>query len=584
MLPLRLLILALVFPMLTTAATAIPPEIFLRWNQAGYAPERLKTLVAMSTADLTGRPWRIECAEAAPGTEPAAPILQGQFGPSLLGVGDHTPLPFNHTADFGALTAPGVYRFITEGAPPATLRIATAPYAELLNEPLRHLRLMRSGSPDVAPRRLSHPGDARAPLYVPRGDPAAGQWQPATPARTIDALGGWYDAGDQIKFTLNIAYTSYHLLLAYRLAPGLFGRPAADTPLPPLLAEARHGLEFLMRTFPDRETFLIQVGDENDHNQAERLPEDDPLDGRRPALCALSRTHMASAAAALALGARTFRELGRTADADRYAHQARALHARTLEPGTTAVAFERGQVNDFYLDPTEVDQRALAAAELHALTGEPAYLAEAIASAPPPADEVSWGSWNWLANAALAPHDPASRQRLLAETATYARHAATAGRPWGIPSSYTWGSLHRWIGAANAARIAALNAGAPADHDALFRAMLDYTFGCNNWGVSFVFSERLPNTVRHIYSPAYHLLKIFPTGALSEGPGSRALHDDLARHFSASADDPLARFDTAAAVFRDDSGDFMCQESTIGGQADLILMLTLASLPGSAAK
>lgn len=579
--PPRRLALCLTFTMLAVSSTSAA-EIYLRWNQAGYTPERPKSLVAMSTTDLAGQAWRLERVGTAPGSTTAAITLQGNFGPSDIGAGDHTPFPFNHTADFSALTTPGIYRFATAGAAPAELRVAAAPYGPLLNEPLRHLRLMRSGSTDVAPRRLSHRGDAQAPVFVPVGDPADGKWQTAVPARAIDASGGWYDAGDQIKFTLNIAYTSYHLLLAYRLHPEAFGRPPAAAPLPALLAEAHHGLEFLMRTFPDPDTFLIQVGDERDHEQSHRLPENDPLDGRRPALCALSRTHMAAAAAALALGARTFRELGRPADAERYTRQARTIHARTLEPGTVAVAFERGKINDFYLDPTETDQRALAAAELHALTGEPSYLAEAIAYTPPPGAEVSWASWNWLANTAIAPLDPTARQRLLAETASYAYRAANEGRPWSIPSPYTWGSLHRWIGAANAARLAALQFGAPADHDALFLGLLDYTFGRNNWGASFVFSERLPNTVRQIYNPTYHLLGIFPTGALSEGPGDRATHRLLEKHFNAAPGDPLARFDSPAAVFRDNSGDFMCQESTIGGQADLILLLTLASLPATA--
>ena len=74
---------------------------------------------------------------------------------------------------------------------------------------------MRSGSHDTLLRKFSHPGDARAPVFVPDGDPVNGKWKPAVPARTVDALGGWYDAGDQIKFTLNQAATTYHLLLAY---------------------------------------------------------------------------------------------------------------------------------------------------------------------------------------------------------------------------------------------------------------------------------------------------------------------------------------------------------------------------------
>ena len=113
---------------------------------------------------------------------------------------------------------------------------------------------------------------------------------------------------------------------------------------------------------------------------------------------------------------------------------------------------------------------------------------------------------------------------------------------------------------------------------ALFASILDYTFGRNNWGVSFLFSEQLPNTLRNLYSPAYRLLGEFPTGALSEGPGNRATHESLRRYFRIADDDAFHRFNTPAAVFFDNETDFMCQEATIGGQADLVLMLTLASL------
>ncbi len=562
--------LAMIVPLPTSA------EIHLRWNQAGFEPDAPKTLVAMSDTDLAGQRWTILRADF---VGLAEPVRQGKFGPSLVGKGDHTPFPFNHLADFSTLRTPGVYEFVVGGAPPARLQIADAPYAALLAEPLVHLRLMRSGSDVVAPRKPSHLGDARAQVVVPKGDPSDGKWQAATPARAVDVSGGWYDAGDQIKFTLNIAYTTYHLLLAYRLAPELHGRPAADASLPPLLAEAKHGLDYLLRVHPDSDTFVIQVGDERDHEQPYRLPENDALDGARPALCALSRTHMASAAAALALGARTFHELGRAEDATRCEAAALALFDRIHGPDTVQTAFERGQVNDFYHDATEGDQRALAAAELFELTGRRAFLDHAIAQSPPPGTEVSWGEWNWLANLALAPHDAAARERLLAETSGYAGKAATTGRPWGVPGPYVWGSLHRWIGAANAAKLASLRLERRADHEALFRDMLDYTFGRNNWGAGFLFSARLPNTVRNIYGPIYQLLDIFPTGALSEGPGNRATHESLERYFASTAESPLARFDTAAGVFRDSEKDFMCQESTIGGQADIVLMLTLASLP-----
>ncbi len=559
-----------VFAVLLAAAAPLRAEIFLRWNQAGYAPAQPKVLVALSDSDLAGREWQVAHGGV---------VMGGTFGASVTGAGDHTPFPFNHTADLGALTGPGEYVFTTTGAAPATIRIASDPYARLRPLPLRHLRVMRSGSHDTLLRKFSHPGDARAPVFVPDGDPANGRWKPAVPARTVDALGGWYDAGDQIKFTLNQAATTYHLLLAYRLQPGLFGRAHSKSDLPDVLDEARHGLEFLLRVHPDRDTFIIQVANAEDHNQGVRLPENDRLDGQRPALCALSRVHMGATAAALALGARTFGELGRAADAARYGAMARTIYARAREPDTVATAFERDDVNDFYRDPEPADQLAVAAMELHALGGEAAYLEQAKAYAPPAGTEVGWGDWNWLANAALAPHDTGAKQRLLDETAGYTRHARERGAPWGIPSRYVWGSLARWVGIANATRQTARLHGPSPGRDALFWGVTDYVFGRNNWGVSFMFAEGLPNSLRHLYSPAYKLLNAFPTGALSEGPGGRKLHDSLSRYFKIPADDPFHRFNTPAGVFFDNDTDFMCQEATITAQADLVLLLTLAALP-----
>jgi len=566
-------------------AACVPAQadVFLRWNHAGFRPGEAKSLVAMSDTDLTGRAWRIERLAAGSGSVALAtghpePVLRGEFAASVVGRGDHTPLAFNHVVDFSALSEPGVYRFTGPDGATAELQVDPAPYLRFVPEALRHLRVMRSGSNETILRQFSHPGDAHAAVWVPDGDVANGKWKPAEPAREVDALGGWYDAGDQIKFTLNVAYTTYHLLFAYRLDPAQFTRVNSRSDLPDVLDEARFGLEFLTRVFPDPDTFVIQVGDERDHHEPPRLPENDPLDGKRPALCALSRVHMGATAAALALGARTWRELGRADEAERYARLARAIFARALRPDAVTTAFERGRVNDFYLDPIDADQMTLAGAELFTLTGERSYLDTAIKLAPPAAELVSWGNWTWLANAALAASDPAAKAQLLAETDRYADRAATTGQPWSLPGHYTWASLHQWVAEANAAKIASLRVSPSAQRRELFGHMLDYTFGRNNWGVSFFFSEQLSNTVRQIYNPTYHILRAFPTGALSEGPGERGMHDALRSHFPAAGDDSLARFDTPAAVFVDSAGDFMCQETTVAGQSDIVLMLTLASL------
>jgi hypothetical protein len=565
--PRRLAVLLMSVLSFTSHARA---EIFYRWNQAGYSPQQPKSIVTLSETDLEGVEWSIRNGDRIE--------MRGTFGPSVTSAGDHTPFAFNYVVDFDALSELGDHEFFVDHKPVAQFRIAATSYKRFIPMALQHLRAMRSGSHDTLLREFSHPGDARAPMFVPDGDPANGKWKPAKPARKVDALGGWYDAGDQIKFTLNHAATVYHLLYAYRLRPGYFATEHSTSGLPDVLDEARHGLEFLMRVHPDRDTFIIQVGNAEDHNQGMRLPEHDKLDGKRPALCALSRTQMGAAVAALALGARTFAGIGRAEEAARYGEMAKTIYARALESDTIPTAFERDDVNDFYRDPDPRDQLALAAMELHALTGDRSFLDQAIAFAPPAAREVGWKDWNWLANAALAPHDHAARQRLIDETSGYVRHSLEKGAPWSIPSRYVWGSLARWVGIANASMQTARLHGPSPERDALFWSVIDYTFGRNNWGVSFLFCEDLPNTVRNIYSPAYRLLGKFPTGALSEGPGGRRTHDSLSKYFKIADDDPFHRFNTPAAVFFDNSSDFMCQEATITAQADLVLFLTLATL------
>lgn len=553
-------------------STSAQAGVYVRHNAAGYPPRREIRLVVMSSEDLAGERWSVRRGDEL--------LVVGRFRTISIGRGAHTPLPFNYEVTLPAgLAGEGDYRFSADGTS-VELSVRSDPYSRFLQEPLVHLRRMRSGADVPPPRRPSHLGDAEAPVWVPDGDPAEGRWKVDPSGRFVDVAGGWYDAGDQIKFTLNIAYTTYHLLLAYDLSPALFENHPGEEGLPQIIAEARQGLEWLTKVHPDPNTFVIQVGDERDHEQPLRLPEDDALDGHRPALCALSRVHMASASAALAMGARVWELRGDLENAARYRSAAVRIFERLQKPDTVLTAFERGKVNDFYRDTSEADQVALAAVQLYRLTHRPEYLEIAREAAPPAVDEPSWAAWNWSANYALLRlgEDRAAGRRLYEETGGYVRHAAERGQPWGLPTPYVWGSLHRWTEAAIAARLTAIEMGPCRDRDALFDDVVDYLFGRNNWGVSFLFTEQLPNSVRHIYSPAYRLLGLFPTGALSEGPGDRAGHDGLNAYFEIPPDDPFHYFNTQAGVFFDSSSDFMCQESTINGQADAVLLLTLAVL------
>jgi endoglucanase len=555
---LGLVLASFLAPMLAFAT----PDV--RWNQAGYSPAAVKRIVLCSETDLAGLPWEARYEGQ------ASAAHSGDVGASVAGVGEHAYSKFNHIIDLSAATRAGRLRVSVAGAT-ATLTIREDPYAPWRLRPLEHLRLLRSGVEGVPGRRLSHAGDARARVHRTVGDPAEGRWAPDPDGAVVDAQGGWYDAGDQIKFTLNHAYVVYHLLLAHDLA-----RVAGDVGAGERLwEEIAHGLAYLAKLHPSPDRFIIQVGDALDHAQPPRLPEDDALDGRRPALCAISRVHLAATAAALARGARALRDRGETAESVRLGSLAAGMLRRGLEPDALETAFERDKVNDFYRDPSAVDQVRLAAAELLALTGEREWAGVAAAQVPGPAEEVSWLAWNWLANAALAGVSAEARAAWEAETVRYVRRAA-GSVPWGVPGRYVWASLHRWMGAANAVAYPISGTPDSAERREMVQGVVDLLFGRNAWGVSFLFASDLPNTVRHVYGPLYALLGRFPEGAVSEGPGDRRRHESLQPYLRTDPGDPFHRYNTSAAVFFDNARDFMCQEATMGGQADAILLLALA--------
>lgn len=130
---------------------------------------------------------------------------------------------------------------------------------------------------DATGREPSHLTDGEARVYEPpRTGPAAdGTAAGPEPARTggpVDVSGGWFDAGDFLKFTHTASYVVGQMLSAVR-----------DTPsVPGLREEARHGLRWLDRMWDGTTgTLYAQVGLGSGGKEARgdhdvwRLPEED---------------------------------------------------------------------------------------------------------------------------------------------------------------------------------------------------------------------------------------------------------------------------------------------------------------------
>ncbi|MGM0462408.1 MAG: glycoside hydrolase family 9 protein [Fibrobacterota bacterium] len=541
-------------------------SLHLRCNQAGYRPQRPKSLVIMSQEDQAGVPWQIIHEDDT--------VLSGIVAESQTGAGDHTSHAYNHVVDFSSLTDSGTYDFcITDKS--TQLHITPHPYSAFITDALRHLRVVRSGeNHDRIAGKTAHGGDSAAILHTPRGDVSQGEWEQVEPRRTVDMSGGWYDAGDYIKFTLTNATTAYYLLEAYEANPMAFTSVLSSSDLPDVLEEARFGLTYLMKTHPEEDIFIVQVGDARDHHQGTRLPEQDPLNGKRPAHSAISPVHMGITAATLAKGSRIFDNLGKKDEAAAYLSMAEKIMSRALAPDAHGKAvFERDKTNDYYRDNTLYDNMALAALELFKTTGDSTYLNQAQSYPSKPAEWISWGQYNFNVNFGLrnhhAPAEEAAREDIIF-------FLSSMDSLWGIPLHYSWASVHTWNGAGAAAGAWYREYGDTAARN-LHLKMVDLLFGRNNWGISFMASTRLPRTFQNVYNQIYELTGDFPHGAVALGPAGREIHTDMEQWFGTPPATVLDSFQTDAAVFHDWERDFVTSETISMSQAYAIWLLSIAS-------
>jgi hypothetical protein len=253
-----------------------PSQLELRVDQAGYMASCPKRAEVLSRVALGGAPFRLLDAAG-------ATVARGRVGP-FAGPWSRT-WPFVYELDLGALRHPGTYRLALGGAssPPFAVAGGGQLYTRLARDTVGFLTAQRDG-PNVAAgplrRRPAHLLDRQASVYrVPiyRGSTLAGPLRPT--GAIVDVSGGWSDAGDYLKFVETTSFSEVLMLLTLRDYP--------DDPQlrAPLAAEARHGLEWLMKMWDQTHGvlyFQVGIGDGNgstvlgDHDLW-RLPQsDDP--------------------------------------------------------------------------------------------------------------------------------------------------------------------------------------------------------------------------------------------------------------------------------------------------------------------
>jgi endoglucanase len=260
-----------------------PVSGVVRVNQQGYLPGETKQARLMTTRAVQGARFRVVDARGRTrlrGTVPTRSV--GRW---------NAHYPAVYRLRFDRLRATGLYRIVVAGAVRTTspwFRVLRPGglFGTLLRYGVRFDQVQRDGAgviPGALHRKPSHLLDRRAYVYKwPRMEPGEDMILDANLARTggpVDVAGGWFDAGDYLKFTHSAAYNDVLLFTSARQ----LGRRAPKA----LVAEARHGLAWLSKMWdPTTRTLHLQVGIGSGNQQGTflgdhdgwRLPEADDHD------------------------------------------------------------------------------------------------------------------------------------------------------------------------------------------------------------------------------------------------------------------------------------------------------------------
>jgi hypothetical protein len=570
-----------------TAQGAPPSDsaAFVRVNQVGYLPDAPKVAVVCALRPTALDRFTVQDERGRVVLGPRRAQRDGALGACVE----------TWRLDFSALRGAGRYVVRVGRYSSPLVRVGPDVYRGLADTLMTFMRQQRSGfNPflgDSAHRRDGIIVDHRT---------RTGEFIPVS--------GGWADAADYLQYVTTSATATYHLLAAYRDAPAAFGDAhdarglAGSNGVPDVLDEARHGLEWLARMYPDDSTMFNQLGDDRDHTYLDLITTDSsdygwgkgkerpvyPCTGRPQGLFEAKNraTGYASTAgkmaAAFALGARQFAARDR-AFADTLRHKAIAAYALgQRHPGACQTAPARSPY--FYEEDNWVDDMELGASLLHDLTGDARYLRDALRYArqepvtpwmgADTARHYQWYPWHnaghYEAWRHAGPADRAELARYYREGLERIARRATNGFRVGVP--FIWCSNDLMVSVATQAGFYRRLTG-----DTRFRALeqgaLDWLFGANPWGTSMVVGVPRGGVFpRDPHSELPDSLMRGLTGGLVDGPVYASIYSSL-KGIRLMEPDEYAAFNTGRIVYHDDWGDYSTNEYIMDGTASLAYLL-----------
>ena len=569
-------------------------EIFIRANQVGYNVRGGGVALAFSKSPLpTDFTLVAETNDSLVVYHGPARLITnsawGQFA-------QHAEL------DFSSVHRPGRYVLKIGAARSLPIVIGAGAYENLPGELLEFMRQQRCGfNPWLGTN--CHQQDGRT------------AYGPLTNGTPLDARGGWHDAGDLLKYLLTSGNATAQMLLAYEVGKDAFHRvpnqkgknaDAVERVPTALNAEARWGLDWLLKLHPAPDQLYHQVADDRDH-AGWRLPQDDPVDygwgkgGARVVYFADGRPQGLRKYQSASTGVANL--AGRYAAAMGLAYQIwkddpaqKDFAARCLQAGREVYELGRAkegvqQGNSYgspyrYEETTWADDMEWGAAELFRATREKKFLEDAKRYAKLAADE-SWMGQEQTGHYQYYPFMNAGHFRLydLVERdfkktlAGYYRagieRCVTAGKknPYRVGVPFIWCSDNLVVALVTQCLMYERMTG-----DSRYREFAakqrDWLLGRNPWGVT-MFTGIGAVFPTDVHLMTVQLLKRPVRGGLVDGPVYERIFKSL-KGVSIREPDPLAAFQ-GAAVYHDDWHDYSSNEPTMDGTASAILMFTLCA-------
>jgi len=249
-----------------SCAYAYAQSAFVRVNQLGYLSSASKRAYLMASAVETGATFSVKNSSGATVYSAAIGAHLGSWS---------TSYPDVYALDFSTVTSPGTYTITVIGPIAASslgfkIDSGANVYSGALANSLYFYDNERDGPNFIATSLRTAPGhvnDQSAKVYLTPNVNNNGRFSgdlTATGA-VIDASGGWWDAGDYLKFVQTTSYTVALLQIGVRDFPNQMGAGSATSNF---TAEATFGLDWLLKMWDDNSrTFYYQVGIGNGNSQ-----------------------------------------------------------------------------------------------------------------------------------------------------------------------------------------------------------------------------------------------------------------------------------------------------------------------------